>query len=110
MSEAVGSKTAGRQTVGFLYVMSGPSLAGEILRLFDGRNTLGTSPECQVVLQDLGVSAKHASLRFADDEYWLHDLDSENGTYVNGDEVVKHQLQENDVITVGDTQFKFKAL
>lgn len=98
------------EIVGFLYVQSGPGLAGEIIKLASGRNTLGTSDECRIILQDPGVSAKHASLRFEDDHYWLHDLDSQSGTYVNGEEVVKHQLQENDVIVLGDTKMKFKAL
>ena len=40
----------------------------------------------------------------------LRDLDSQTGTFVNGDEIITHELTENDVIDVGDTKLKFKTL
>ncbi len=98
-----------KDVVGFLYQMEGAA-SGEIDKLFVGRNTLGTSVECSLRLLDPSVSAKHASLRYENDEYVLRDLDSKNGTYVNGEEIVTHKLTENDVIVVGDTKLKFKML
>lgn len=95
--------------VGFLYHMEGPT-AGEITKLVGTRNTIGTSPESTLRLDDPGVSAKHASLRYENDEYVLRDLDSRNGTYVNGSEIISHRLAENDVIVIGGTKLKFKTL
>ena len=96
--------------IGFLFVMEGND-KGEIIKLFSGRNTLGTSPECSIILNDPGVSAKHASIRYGEDEdYVIRDLDSKNGTFVNGEEVVTGKLQENDVILIGDSKLKFKML
>lgn len=97
------------EVIGFLYHMEGPA-AGEITKLYAGRNTLGMSQECNLRLEDQAVSAKHASLRFEDDTYTLRDLDSKNGTFVNGEEVVTRDLVENDVIVVGNTKLKFKML
>jgi pSer/pThr/pTyr-binding forkhead associated (FHA) protein len=107
MEEAI--STEDNEVVGFLYHMEGPA-SGGIDKLLAGRNTLGTSVECSLRLSDPSVSAKHASLRYENDEYVLRDLDSKNGTYVNGEEVVTHKLTENDVIVVGDTKLKFKML
>ena len=95
--------------VGFLYVMEGARF-GEIIKLYEGRNTIGTSDECSIQFDDPEISAKHASLRFEDDVYRLRDLDSKNGTYVNGEEVVLRELAENEVIIVGGTKLKFKML
>jgi pSer/pThr/pTyr-binding forkhead associated (FHA) protein len=95
--------------IGFLYVLEG-NLSGEIIKLFSERNVIGTSAECTVVLNDSGISAKHASIRYEDEKYIIRDLDSKNGTYVNGEDVVKHELQENDVLLLGDTKLKLKML
>jgi len=96
--------------IGFLFVMEGKD-RGEVIKLFAGRNTLGTSSECSIILNDPGVSAKHASIRYGEDEeYVIRDLDSKNGTFVNGEEVITGRLQENDVILIGDSKLKFKML
>jgi pSer/pThr/pTyr-binding forkhead associated (FHA) protein len=97
------------EVVGFLYHMAGPQ-AGDIVKLYEGRNTIGTSEECNLRLVDPSVSAKHASMRCEDETNTLRDLDSQTGTFVNGDEIITHELTENDVIDVGDTKLKFKTL
>ncbi len=103
------NSTEDSEVVGFLYHMEGPA-SGDIDKLLEGRNTLVTSVECSLRLSDPSVPAKHASLRYENDEYVLRDLDSKNGTYVNGEEIVTRKLAENDVIVVGDTKLKFKML
>jgi len=88
--------------IGFLFVMEGND-KGEIIKLFSGRNTLGTSPECSIILNDPGVSAKHASIRYGEDEdYVIRDLDSKNGTFVNGDLVTERELEPGDEIQLGN--------
>ena len=95
--------------IGFLFVMEGPG-AGEIIKLTSGRNTIGTSNECDVKLAEESSSAQHASLRYENHIYTLKDLDSNNGTFVNGNNIVPHNLAENDVIHVGSVKMKFKIL
>jgi hypothetical protein len=63
---------------------------------------LGRHPGCGVVLGDLSVSRRHARLTFRDGQWVLRDLDSTNGTLVNGRPVVRCQLLPGDVLTLGD--------
>lgn len=98
-----------QEVVGFVYFMTGPQ-SGQIAKVYAGRNSLGTSGECSLVLEGESISAKHASIRYEDERYLLRDLDSRNGTFVNGEEIAAHDLEENDVIVVGDAKLKFKKL
>lgn len=68
---------------------------------------LGRSAQCDLVLQDSSVSALHASIIRKQDEYQLVDLDSTNGTYLNGVRVAKNALKADDVIGVGTFLLKF---
>ena len=95
--------------VGFLYVMEG-NQKGDIIKLYAGRNTIGTSSECAIILDDPNLTTKHASVRYEDGTYIVRDLDSRDGTFVNGEEIVKMELTENEEILVGNTKMKFKRL
>ncbi len=65
---------------------------------------IGRDEGCDVVLSDLCVSRRHARLRFRDGRWILQDLDSTNGTLVNGVRVGRCQLRAGDVLAVGDEQ------
>jgi len=60
-----------------------------------------------VVINDSEVSATHCQIQNIDDIYHLFDMNSTNGTYVNNERVVKAKLKEGDIITIGQTSFKF---
>jgi hypothetical protein len=63
---------------------------------------VGRSSSCDLALPDEStVSGKHADLYREDDQLWLRDLDSSNGTFVNGVPIVRFCLRDNDVIEVG---------
>jgi pSer/pThr/pTyr-binding forkhead associated (FHA) protein len=71
---------------------------------------LGRAPENQVLLPEDGyASAHHARVYFDQGRWWLEDLGSSNGTFVN-DQVVSgpYQLNPNDVIKVGRTHFRIQ--
>lgn len=70
---------------------------------------IGRSPSNQIVLSDPKVSRRHAVVHRQDiDEYWLVDLGSGNGSYLNGRRIsLPVRLQPNDVIGVGDTELTF---
>ncbi len=104
----VARKTA---LVGWLVVMDGDQ-KGEDFRLRDGQNTLGSAPDSDIVLHDQTISAKHASVRYKDGKFFLSDLDSSNGTFVNGLEecVARVELNDSDMLRVGAVTLKFKAL
>lgn len=62
---------------------------------------IGRSPECDYVIPDRQVSRKHARVFRADDGFYLMDLDSKNGTYLNGSSIEGPALlQDGDVIQV----------
>jgi len=97
--------------VGWLVAMSGTQ-KGEDFRVRDGQNILGSAPEADVHLSDPTVSGKHASLRYKDGKFFLIDLDSSNGTYLNDgtESVAREELHDNDVIRAGEMLLKFKCL
>jgi FHA domain-containing protein len=63
---------------------------------------VGRHYECDVVLSDPSVSRRHARLRFRDGNWILRDLDSTNGSQVNGAPVVRCQLRPGDRLRLGD--------
>ena len=97
--------------VGWLVAMSGEQ-KGQDFRVRDGQNILGSAPESDVHLTDPTVSAKHASLRYKDNKFFLVDLDSSNGTYLNNgsESIAREELHDNDTIRVGEMVLKFKCL
>lgn len=95
--------------VGWVVVLNG-ELQGRDFRLVDGRNTMGTAADCEVVLTDPYLSSKHCAIRYENGTFTLVDLDSTNGTFLNGDRASKEDLIDNDKIRVGRTELKFKAL
>ena len=68
---------------------------------------IGRSSSNDVVINDPTVSAHHAVLTETASGYILKDLNSSNGTFVNGSFVSKAELHTEDTITVGDTNFTF---
>jgi pSer/pThr/pTyr-binding forkhead associated (FHA) protein len=111
---------AGRRTVlisekrkppvlGWLVAMSGDQ-KGEDFRVREGKNVLGSGADAQVTIRDDTVSAQHASLRYDDGKFFLTDLDSSNGTYINEKRIAREELKDNDMVRVGEITLKFKAL
>jgi len=85
-------------------------LDGELIKevsLTKKRTTLGRRPYNDVVLENQAVSGRHACLIQQDQQVTIEDLDSTNGTYVNGRAVKKQVLQENDSIAIGQLKIIF---
>jgi FHA domain-containing protein len=71
---------------------------------------VGRSRDCDVVLDDAGVSRRHAEIRPAADGWTIMDLDSTNGILLNGREVHSSQpLQAGDRIALGSTEIVFEV-
>jgi phosphoserine phosphatase RsbU/P len=69
---------------------------------------IGRHPDCQVLVDDTSVSRKHAQIVYRDSEYWLEDLRSRNGTYLNNHQIQQiTRLYDGDLIRVCDVQFEF---
>lgn len=73
------------------------------------RTTIGRGHESDIVLHDSAVSRKHATVtRDEEGSYRIRDQDSVNGTYVNGQRIIEHVLDDGDEIQVGMMMLAFR--
>ena len=77
------------------------------LELVEENYTLGRSKDNDIELGAWTVSAHHAALVLRDSDYWLQDLLSTNGSYVNGRRVQRHRLEDRDQIMLADYRMEF---
>lgn len=77
------------------------------VQLTKERTTLGRRPYNDIVIDNLAVSGEHAVLERVAQEVYLEDLNSTNGTYVNGRAVKRHLLQQGDAVEIGKYQIEF---
>jgi pSer/pThr/pTyr-binding forkhead associated (FHA) protein len=77
------------------------------VQLTKDRTTLGRRPYNDIVIDNLAVSGEHAVLQMMASEVYLEDLNSTNGTYVNGKAVKKQLLQNNDTVEIGKYKIKY---
>ena len=70
---------------------------------------IGRLPECTIVLSDPNVSRRHAEIRRRGSDVVVVDLQSTNGTRVNGVPIRERVLQDGDEITVGTTSIRFET-
>ncbi|GAA2771059.1 FHA domain-containing protein [Streptomyces showdoensis] len=67
---------------------------------------IGRAPDNDLVVDDLTVSRRHAELRAAPDgTYWIHDLGSHNGTFLNGSPVDHARVTAEDIVGIGHCAF-----
>ena len=86
------------------------------LRLPDGRRLslgaatlrIGRLPDCQVQLSDPKCSRNHAEIRPANNTFVLHDLNSTNGTLLNGTIVIQAELTDGDEIRIGASVMRYE--
>jgi predicted component of type VI protein secretion system len=69
--------------------------------------TIGRSPDADIILLDEKVSRVHCGIRLWDGDFYIKDLKSKNGTFVNGRRVEVAKLAPSDVIKVGGYTFNF---
>lgn len=77
------------------------------VQLTKDKTTLGRRPYNDIVIDNLAVSGEHAAILMHGSEVTLEDLNSTNGTYVNGKAIKKQVLQNGDGIEVGKYKIKF---
>ena len=77
------------------------------VQLTKDKTTLGRRPYNDIVIDNLAISGEHAVLQMTGTEVYLEDLNSTNGTYVNGKAAKKQLLQNGDTVEVGKYKIKF---
>ncbi|MDR0227018.1 MAG: FHA domain-containing protein [Burkholderiaceae bacterium] len=87
------------------------SIDGAVIKevqLSKERTTLGRRPYNDIVIDNLAVSGEHAVLTIAEDgSVLIEDLRSTNGTYVNGQPVLRHALSHGDLLDIGRYKIRF---
>lgn len=86
------------------------SVDGTVLKeitLNKERTTLGRKPHNDIQVDNLAVSGEHAAIITILNDSFIEDLNSTNGTLVNGKPIKKHFLQNNDVIEIGKHKLKY---
>jgi pSer/pThr/pTyr-binding forkhead associated (FHA) protein len=71
------------------------------------KTTLGRRPYNDIVIDNLAVSGEHAVLQMVGADVFIEDLNSTNGTYINGKAVKKQLLSHNDTVEIGKYKIKF---
>ena len=78
------------------------------VQLTKERTTLGRRPYNDIVIDNLAISGEHAVIQLTGREVYLEDLNSTNGTFVNGKAVKKQLLLNGDAIEIGKYKIKFQ--
>jgi hypothetical protein len=87
-----------------LRVLTGPQ-AGQILDLKMGRNVIGRGATCDIKLISQGVSKEHSELHVYKDKIIMTDLQSSNGSYINGVRMQNGLIRLGDKVSVHDVIF-----
>jgi pSer/pThr/pTyr-binding forkhead associated (FHA) protein len=86
------------------------SMDGQVLNetlLTKERTTIGRKPHNDIQIDNLAISGEHAVVITILNDSFLEDLGSTNGTFVNGQSIKKHFLQNNDTIELGKYRLKY---
>jgi transcriptional regulator with GAF, ATPase, and Fis domain len=82
-------------------------LKGSVFALHDEPVVIGRETAAELCLADASVSRRHSKIELNGEQFWLSDLQSLNGTFVNDVPVKQRALLHGDRIRIGDTQFLF---
>jgi pSer/pThr/pTyr-binding forkhead associated (FHA) protein len=90
-----------------LVVRSGGGRAGEHFIPRNDRTSIGRSPDCDIFLDDVTVSRRHAVLIRRDDAFVIEDQGSLNGTFVNRGRIESAELADGDELQIGKYRLTF---
>ena len=90
-----------------LIVRSGGGRAGETFPLEHAEITIGRSPDCEIFLDDVTVSRKHAVIAKSESGFTIRDEGSLNGTFVNKRRVENAELEDGDELQIGKYRLTF---
>jgi len=92
-----------------LVVRAGGGRSGEVFALQGERTTVGRSPDCDIFLDDVTVSRRHAVITAQGGRYVIEDLGSLNGTFLNRHRIEQAPLSDDDELQIGKYRLVFLA-
>ncbi len=95
------------QRIGAALVVRGGDRSGETFAIARGITQLGRNSECQIPLSDVTVSRLHAQIDSTPAGFFIRDMESLNGTYVNRNRVEAARLENHDELQIGKYRFVF---
>jgi predicted component of type VI protein secretion system len=90
-----------------LVVRAGGGIAGETFMPAGPRTLIGRAPDCDVFLDDVTVSRRHAELDRDGETFTIRDLGSLNGTFVNRRRIESITLEDDDELQIGKYRMTF---
>jgi len=73
------------------------------------RLIIGRGADAGIQILDAGLSRHHCFLEKVGNDFYLADLNSRNGTFVNGQRITRVRLQSGDIISIGSIEFQFRC-
>ena len=93
--------------MGKLHILNGKRQGDVVSLTNDREHTFGHRPDADVAIEDPWVSWDHARVFCEGARFWVEDLGSTNGTWVNYNRVQREVLKDHDVVNFGKTQLLY---
>lgn len=91
----------------YLVLLNGARSGAKFLLEKESKNLIGRDVACEIVLTDPLCSRVHATVDRDEDGWWIRDLDSRNGTYLNDQKVDEARLLDGCELRLGSAEFRF---
>lgn len=112
-TELIGDDAPPTVMAWLVFLGEGPR-RGHMIRLLGGAVMIGRAEDCEILIDDRAVSRQHAKIRIEGSgdatRYIIHDMATDNGTFVNGSRNLPIELQNGDMIRIGRTELMFKRI
>jgi hypothetical protein len=92
-----------------LVIRAGGGRTGEAFALDRDQTTIGRSPDCDIFLDDVTVSRRHAVVGRSDAGFAIEDLGSLNGTFLNRSRIERGELENGDEVQIGKYRLIYLA-
>ena len=102
-------KTQSQERQPCLTIIDGNNI-GEVYPIANSMTVIGRADDADIILVDTGISRRHATIELSEGSYIVNDLQSTNGTIVNGRTVSSHNLEDGDRLQLGDLVLRFSFL
>ena len=90
-------------------VAQSPEFEGRVFDLTGPELTVGRVPDNKIQIEHASVSGHHAIFKLDQLDYTIKDLDSTNGTRINGERVTQQKLRRNDILRLGNIELLYDS-